>query len=142
MSAIALMTLLNREDSTLSPHFGKAKWLMVVESGTGKSRFVQNAGLNGRSVVDLLVANGCTDVVFNEIGPGALQHLQAANICGWFGPADMPVPQLLELFRAGKLDRAIEPLEGHRGHGCCGQRTAGQHPGEMPGQQRCCAATK
>ena len=141
MSAIALMTLLNREGSTLSPHFGKAKWLTIIESGTGKSRFVQNAGLNGRSVVDLLVASGCTDVVFNEIGPGALQHLQAANICGWFGPADLPVPQLLELFRAGKLDRAIEPREGHRGHGC-GQRTAGQQRGEMSGQQRCCAATK
>jgi predicted Fe-Mo cluster-binding NifX family protein len=142
MSAIALMTLLNREDSTLSLHFGKAKWLMVVETGTGKSKFVQNAGLNGRSVVDLLVSNRCTDVVFNEIGPGALRHLQSANICGWFGPADMPAPQLLELFRAGKLGRAIEPREGHQGHGC-GQRTAGQHSGEMSGRQGCCcAATK
>ena len=141
MSAIALMTLLNREDSTLSPHFGKAKWLMTVQSGTGKSTFVQNAGLNGRSVVDLLVANGCTDVVFSEIGPGALQHLQAANICGWFGPADTPVPQLLEMFRQGELERAIEPREGHSGH-CCGQRTTRQHHGEMSGQQRCCAATK
>ncbi len=141
MSAIALMTLLNREDSKLSPHFGKAKWLMLVKSATGKSAFVQNAGLNGRSVVDLLVANGCTDVVFNEIGPGALQHLQAANIRGWFGPADTPVPQLLAMFRQGGLARAIEPREGHSGH-CCEQRTTRQDHAKMQGHQRCCAATK
>jgi predicted Fe-Mo cluster-binding NifX family protein len=130
MSAIAFMTLFDGDDSALSLHFGKAKWLAIVEADSKRARFVQNTALNGRSVVSLLVANHCADVVFNEIGSGALQHLRTANIQGWFGPGDTPIPHLLEMFRQGKLQRAIEPREGHIGHGC-GQQDA----------HRCCGKT-
>ena len=96
MSKIAFMTLLNRGNSKLSPHFGKAKWLMVKDRESGASEFVQNTGLNGRAVVNILVAHGCTDVVFSEIGPGALARLQAESIRGWFAPSDVPVPELVD----------------------------------------------
>ena len=62
MSKIAFMTLLKRQDSKLSPHFGKAKWVMITDQDGGVPTFVQNTGLNGRAVVEILAANGCTDV--------------------------------------------------------------------------------
>ncbi len=114
MSNIAFMTLLNRQDSKLSPHFGKAKWVSVRESATGAWRFIQNTALNGRGVVDILVANNCKGVVFREIGAGALDHLNHARIAGWFGPSDLPLSELLQAFARGDLRRASSPSPGRR----------------------------
>jgi predicted Fe-Mo cluster-binding NifX family protein len=139
MTPVAFMTLLDRGDSALSPHFGKAKWLAIIDTGSKEPRFVQNTGLNGRSVVNLLIANDCTDVVFNEIGPGALRHLQAADIRGWLGSKDTPVPQLLEMLRQGKLPRATEPHGAHSGHDC-GPQEAQPCCRRTTEQRRCCSA--
>jgi predicted Fe-Mo cluster-binding NifX family protein len=129
MSKIAFMTLLRCEDSKLSPHFGKAKWVMITDEDGGVATFVQNTGLDGRAVVDILAANGCTDVVFSGIGAGALRHLQAANIRGWIAGGDVPVPILLESFRRGELARAQAPTGGQEGHGC-----GPQHDGRQSGR--------
>ena len=118
MSKIAFMTLLKRQDSKLSPHFGKAKWVMIADQEGGVPTFVQNTALNGRGVVDVLAANGCTDVVFSGIGAGALRHLQAAKIRGWIASGDVPVPDLRERFGRGELARVHAPTEGQEGHGC------------------------
>jgi predicted Fe-Mo cluster-binding NifX family protein len=118
MSRLAFMTLLNRENTKLSPHFGKAKWVMIRDTDTGAAQFVQNAGLNGQAVVAILAANGCSDVVFTEIGPGALAHLQTANIRGWFAPANIPVAEIAEMFARGTLKRATAPSESHGRYGC------------------------
>lgn len=118
MSTIAFMTLLKRKESSLSPHFGKAKWVMVTDRDGADPIFIQNTGLNGRAVVDILAAQGCTDVVFAGIGAGALLHLQAANIRGWIGGSQVPVPDLLEKFRQGKLPPALASTEGQAGRGC------------------------
>ena len=103
MSKIAFMTLLKREDSKLSPHFGKAKWVMITDRDGGIPTFVQNTGLNGRAVVEILAANGCTDVVSSQIGSGALRHLETRNIRGWIANADVPVPELLQQYRRREL---------------------------------------
>lgn len=118
MSKIALMTLFKREDSTLSPHFGKAKWVMIVDLEGGVPTFVQNTGLNGRAVAEILAAHGCTDVVFSGIGAGALRHLQAANIRGWIASGDVPVTDLIERLRQGELQRAQAPSGGQAEHDC------------------------
>ena len=91
---------------------------MITDQDGGIPTFVQNTGLNGRAVVDILAANGCTDVVFSAIGAGALRHLQAANIRGWIADGDGPVPDLLESLRCGELARAHTPTEGQKEHGC------------------------
>jgi len=91
---------------------------MIADQDGGVLSFVQNTGLNGRAVVDILAANGCTDVVFSGIGAGALRHLQAAKIRGWIAGGDVPVPDLRERFRRGELARAHAPTEGQEGHGC------------------------
>ncbi len=127
MSKIAFTTLLNREDSALSPHFGMAKWILVRDDDNGQVTFEQNTALNGQAVVDIMVKHGCTDAVFTPIGPGAFSHLEQAGIRGWIGPADTPVPQLLERLSSGALPRAqasestatVRPgMRDARGRGC------------------------
>lgn len=109
MSKVAFTTLLNREDSALSPHFGMAKWILIRDDDNGHITFEQNTALNGRAVIDIMVRNGCTDAVFTQIGPGAFSHLEQAGIRGWIGPANTPVPQLLEHLSRGELARAQAP---------------------------------
>lgn len=109
MSKVAFTTLLNREDSALSPHFGIAKWILIRDDDNGQITFEQNTALNGRAVIDIMVRNGCTDAVFTQIGPGAFAHLEQAGIRGWIGPADTPVPQLLERLSCGELAKAQAP---------------------------------
>jgi predicted Fe-Mo cluster-binding NifX family protein len=109
VSKVAFTTLLKREDSALSPHFGLAKWVLIRDDDNGQITFKQNTALNGRAIVDILVQQGCTDAVFTQIGPGAFAHLEQAGIRQWIGAADVAVPQLLELLRRGELARAQPP---------------------------------
>ena len=147
MSRIALMTLLNREDSALSPHFGKAKWILIRDTEQGTSHFVQNRGLNGKSVVEQLLREGCSDVITSEIGQGAIGNLQRANIRGWLGPADVPAPRIVEMLTGGSLQpaHATEAHENHSGcHGAHGEKHAGggcgcqhRHGGGFAGRGCC-----
>jgi len=115
MSKIGFTTLLNREDSVLSPHFGLSKWVMVRDNDSGSVTFEQNTGLYGRAVVDILQRHGCSDVIFAEIGHGAFRGLQEAGIRGWVAPMNVPVPELLEHFNRGELAQADGPAQGSRG---------------------------
>lgn len=128
MSKVAFTTLLNREDSALSPHFGMAKWILVRDDDTGQVTFEQNTALNGRAVVDIMVRDGCTDAVFTHIGPGAFSHLEQVGIRGWIGPADTPVSQLLERLSSGELARARAP-EPMPTPATSGKETLGYGPG-------------
>ena len=116
MSKIGCTVLLNRETSPLSPHFGKAKWVMISDPETGATEFEQNHGLNGRAIVDILLRHQCTDAIFAEIGPGALAHLQQAQIKAWFAPQNVPALEVIQKFRRGELSRAVAPSPGHGGH--------------------------
>ncbi len=146
MTKIGFTTLLNQDDSVLSPHFGKAKWVMIRDD-SGKVTFVQNTGLSGGAVVNILQHHGCTEAVFAEIGPGAFRHLQQAGIRGWLGPANVPIAELLARLSRGELPAAKGPTSpkartGHSEHagsgcsrieadtkrvggatGCCGQQS-------------------
>ncbi len=136
MSRVAFATLLNREDSSLSPHFGMAKWILIYNDGNSRTTFEQNTALNGRAVVEIMVKHGCTDAVFTQIGPGAYRHLEQAGIRGWIGPAGTPVPQLLERLRRSELARADAPDSAPRAE-------AGGHRRESCGaghDQHCCRA--
>ncbi len=118
MSKIALMTLLNRDDSNLSPHFGKAKWMMIRDTEQGSSKFIQNHGLNGKTVVEALLREGCTDVICSEIGEGAVENLKRAQIHGWLAPANIPAPRLVEMLAAGSLQPVSATKQHGEGCGC------------------------
>ena len=138
MSRVGFMTLLNREDSVLSPHFGKAKWVMIRDDDTGEVTFERNAGLYGRAVVDILAHSGCTDAVFAEIGPGALRPLQEAGIRGWLAPKDVPVSALLDQLCQGKLPAAAEATHSAGGSGCHGHGAHGGAGGSGASGHGCC----
>ena len=133
MSKIAFTALLNRPDSVLSPHFGKAKWIMIRDDA-GNAAFEQNTALNGRAVVDILRRAGCTDVISTEMGEGASRHLQQAGIRAWAGPADVPAPKLAEMFARGEL--APLSAKPHEHAGCCHGSAA--HVDHTHGRGCCC----
>ncbi|MFP5235289.1 MAG: NifB/NifX family molybdenum-iron cluster-binding protein [Acidobacteriota bacterium] len=133
MSKIAFTALLNRPDTVLSPHFGKAKWIMIRDDA-GNAAFEQNTGLNGRAVVDILRRAECTDVISTEMGEGAARQLQQAGIRAWAGPADVAVPTLAQMFARGEL----VPLSAkpHEHAGCC--QGSGAHAGGGHGHKGGC----
>jgi predicted Fe-Mo cluster-binding NifX family protein len=118
MSKIAFMTLLDREDSALSPHFGKAKWMLIRDTEQGTSHFIQNHGLNGKSVVEQLLREGCSDVITSGIGQGAVENLTRANVRGWLAPAGVPALQLVEMLAGGSL-QPVHATQTHGDHGGC-----------------------
>jgi len=115
MSKIGFMTLLKREDSKLSPHFGKAKWVAVVDLEKDTCEFIQNTGLNGKAVVEILEKHGCEDVIFTGIGEGALRHLKDAHIYGWSAPADVPLTELRQMYVRGELRHARKSVGSGQG---------------------------
>lgn len=136
MSKLAFTTLLNRNDSILSPHFGKAKWIMIRDDA-GTVGFEQNTDLNGRAVVDILRHAGCTDVISAEIGEGAFRNLQQTGIRSWLAPADVPVPQLVEMFAKGQLSPST-PTAHDSGGGCHSAAQAGGGSAAAHGSGGCC----
>jgi predicted Fe-Mo cluster-binding NifX family protein len=106
MKKLGLTVLKETPDSPLSPHFGIAKWILIYEPETEGTTFVRNEGLTGKAVVDQLVRHGCTDAIFASIGDGALRHLDAAGIRGWYGDGDQPPVELARLLAEGQLRRA------------------------------------
>jgi predicted Fe-Mo cluster-binding NifX family protein len=112
MRRIALAVLLNRPTSVLSPHFGKAKWIMFWDED-GQVSFEQNTALNGRAVVDLMTKKACTDAVFTHIGAGAFAHLEKSGIQGWLGPAGVPAPEILGALSRDELEKARPSEQEH-----------------------------
>lgn len=112
----------DQADGAMSLHFGKAKWVMVVDPASRTAEFARNEGLNGRSVADLLIRRGCTDVILVDIGDGALAGLQAANIRAWAVPGRVTGSEALGLFAEGKIPRvpaAPAAAGAGQGRGCC-----------------------
>lgn len=101
-------------DAPLAEHFGKAKWLMIVEPPAA-CELVRNTGLDGRSVASELARRGCTDVIVHHMGPGAHAHVSGAGIRVWKAdPEASGRAQLLRL-AAGEL-RVFQPDVGPGNH--------------------------
>jgi predicted Fe-Mo cluster-binding NifX family protein len=136
MRKIGLALLLNRPDSPLSPHFGMAKWIGIHETEAGRTEFVANVDLNGRATVDLLRQYGCTDVICQHIGEGALHLLQSSGIRVWLGTAGVPLNKLVEELLAGKLAPAT--TSSHHGQHGHHRHQHGQKHAHKAGYTCCC----
>jgi predicted Fe-Mo cluster-binding NifX family protein len=133
------MTLLRPDwQSPLSPHFGLATWLLICDTETDQKNFERNRLLMGKGVVDVFAQHRCSDAVFSNIGPGALEILRAAGIRAWYGPADVPATQLIDRLKQGELEPANEARSHDHGRtgghsrrerlsGCCrGEKNRGE----------------
>lgn len=114
---IGLTVSRNDLDARSAMHFGKAKWLLIYQNDE-TYQFVRNRWLVGRAVVYQFVQAGCTDVVFANIGWGALRNLRAAGIRAWFAARDVPAREVVRLLRRGELAEAVQA----EGHGCSRHR--------------------
>ncbi len=122
MSKIGVMMSADRVDSRISSHFGKAEWVMIADAENRVPEFVKNEGLNGKSAVEIVIHQGCTDVILADIGDGALGQLQAAHIRAWAVPEPIAGGEALQMFREGQLRLAPPARAATRqggSHGCC-----------------------
>jgi len=116
MKKVGLTLLRPDWQSPLSPHFGIAAWMLIYDTRTIQKTFERNRLLMGRGVVDVFTQHHCTDAVFSNIGPGALEILRAAGIRAWYGPPDVPASQLIDRLKQGGLEPANEARS--HGHDC------------------------
>jgi predicted Fe-Mo cluster-binding NifX family protein len=128
MSKIGVMMSADRVDEKMSSHFGKAEWIMVADTENPVLEFVRNIGLNGKNVVEIVIRQGCTDVILTDIGDGALGHLQAAHIRAWAAPQPVAGSEALRMFREGQLPPVPSvrtTTKQDMRHGCCCSSQAG-----------------
>lgn len=140
MSRIAVMMSENRAEAPLSGHFGRAEWLLIANPENRTFAFVSNEGGNGKSVVEMLQAHDCKDVVFAEIGEGAQQLLQAAGIQGWIAPQSITAQQALAMLEHRRLQAAAASTHGLRSGGC-GCEHSEPEP-ETGAHSGCCGACR
>lgn len=127
MAKIGVMMSADGADENMSLHFGKAEWIMVADTESGVHKFVKNEALNGKGAVEIVIRQGCTDVILADIGDGALGHLQAAHIRAWAAPEPVVGSEALRMFREGQLPpvplaRAATRQGEHHGR-CCSSPT-------------------
>ena len=106
--------------SEIDLRFGRAKWLLMMNTQTGLSEthdntvnlnLVQGAGIQtGQNVVNL----GAEAVITGNIGPNAFKTLNAANVKVFLSKATT-VQEAIGSFMVGELDEVKQAnVEGHR----------------------------
>ncbi len=133
MSRVAVMMKADRADEQMSSNFGKTEWIMVADTESRSFRFFKNEGKSGKSVVETLISQVCTDVIFTEIGRGAFEHLKTSGIHSWLAPAQINGQQALQMFEHMRLRTANSPAEKHGCVECCCEKRA-----DSPATSDCC----
>jgi len=106
-------------NSEVDPRFGRTKWLIVVDTETGKSEAhdntvnfnaAQGAGIQtGQNIANLDV----DAVITGNVGPNAFRTLTAAKV-KIFLAEKQTVQQAIDSFKAGKLKEVDQAnVEGH-----------------------------
>lgn len=105
--------------SEIDPRFGRAKWLMVVDSESGEFKAhdnvqnlnaAQGAGIQtGQNIANL----GAEAVITGNVGPNAFRTLNAAGV-KIFLAEKQTVQEAIDAFKAGKLKGVDQAnVEGH-----------------------------
>jgi predicted Fe-Mo cluster-binding NifX family protein len=119
MSKVGVMMSEDRADGTMSSHFGKAEWVMIADTENSIQEFEKNDSQTCTSAVEIALRHGCKNLIFTEIGHGAIGHLTAAGIRGWVAPKLITGEQALQMFTQSQLQAVNEITEHGAGHGCC-----------------------
>ncbi len=105
--------------SEIDPRFGRAKWLIVVDTETGESEVhdnsvnlnaAQGAGIQtGQNIANL----GVEAVITGNVGPNAFKTLNAANV-RIFLAEKQTVDEAINALKAGRLKEVDQAnVEGH-----------------------------
>jgi len=106
MTKVGLTVVRPDAESSLSPQFGLAGWVLICSTDGREPILERNSLLYGMGVIDILERHRCTDAIFFDIGQGALEALKAAGIRAWCGPEGVPAVQLIERLKRGELKKA------------------------------------
>ena len=94
--------------SEIAPRFGQAKWLIVIDTGTGEVKAQKNildlsASIFGIQTAQNIVGCDIEVVIIGNIGPNAFAVLRASGIRIFLCPGGT-VGGALALLKAGKLN--------------------------------------
>jgi predicted Fe-Mo cluster-binding NifX family protein len=108
-------------DSPLDPRFGRAEYLLFVDSDTLECEAVNNAataasGGAGIVAAQAVVEKGVQAVITGSVGPNAISVLQAAQIAIYQGQA-VSVRENIALYRKTALERIAVAVPAHSGLG-------------------------
>ena len=98
MAKIALTVSRNEDDTPLSPFFGKARWLLVVDSATGRKFYIRNRGWTSEWMCATTMALAIDGLVCAYIDGGALRRLTGRGIDVRLASCARPVTELTEAF--------------------------------------------
>lgn len=109
-------------NSPVDPHFGRARYFLLVESDTGATAVYGNrrrrrsSHTAGMQAAGTLIGLGVRAVITKHIGPRAFATLQAAEV-EVYGVQGRAVRDAVEGFKAGELQRLCEAnVEEHWPH--------------------------
>jgi predicted Fe-Mo cluster-binding NifX family protein len=116
---IAVTAQGNELSSEIDLRFGRAKWLIVIDTETGdyeahdnivNLNAAQGAGIQtGQNIANL----GVEAVITGNVGPNAFKTLNAAEV-KIFLAQKQTVREALELFKEGELEKVNQAnVEGH-----------------------------
>jgi predicted Fe-Mo cluster-binding NifX family protein len=111
----------NSMDSQLDQRFGRADYFLVVETDTMEFEAVNNAatvasGGAGIASAQAVAEKGVQAVITGNVGPNALNVLQAAQITIYKGQAGS-ARENVELFKKGVLKKMENAVSAHFGMG-------------------------
>ena len=105
--------------SEIDPRFGRARWLIVVDTETGKSEAHDNAvNLNATQGAGIQTGQNIDNfnvdaVITGNVGPNAFRTLNVAKVKVFLADKQT-VQQAIDLFKEGKLKEVGQAnVEGH-----------------------------
>lgn len=97
LSPVALTVCADGLDAPLSPFFGLAPWVMVLEPEPGEPRWLRNTGGSADFVIELIRVQAPALVICGHVPDVAALHLIEAGIELRIGPCSVPAKNLIPI---------------------------------------------
>ncbi|MFZ7120878.1 MAG: NifB/NifX family molybdenum-iron cluster-binding protein [Eubacteriaceae bacterium] len=116
----------NSLDMLMDPRFGRAAYLVIIDTNTMESEVIENSaaaagGGAGITTGQLMVDKGVEAIITGNVGPNAMNVLQAAAVDVYRG-ANISVNENIEKFKSGLLEKINETVPSHYGMGKGGNK--------------------
>ncbi len=108
MPRIALTVHHARPDAHLSPFFGKAQGLVVLDPALSERIYLPNAGWSADWVCATLLSSGVRRLICSYVDGRSMRRLGRAGIDVRLGPCSRPAESLVDRFR--HLPAAVDGL--------------------------------
>ena len=118
---VAVSAMDKELEAQLDPRFGRACCFLLVDTETGDCCGIPNeasgaAGGAGIQAAQTVVGEGVETVITGNVGPNAMDVLQAAGV-KVYGTGPCTVKEALEKLQKGSLEEITAPKPRHYGAG-------------------------